>query len=722
MVTMASASIGLSFFQRLISLSIDSAAAIAAGHLIIRRQKFLPSFNLPYRWNSMTFTDSNDRSNTESVCNETTHELRELRAKLAATEAELTKTRTALDHLAGGVIIADANGNLLDWNAAALRMHGFNSLEEVRRHVADFQKILVFSLQPGGPPLPLEEWPLSKIIRGETVHNYELCVRRTDTGREYAISYSGSVVREPDGAHKLIVLTLNDITEARKMQSRLMDKQRLLRTLVDEIDGPVYIKDATGKFMFINKAGAKLAGRSPEECMGLDATEIFGPDIGKLVRGSDKLVMEADHAFTYEETTQIDGEERHYQVTKCRWLNADGRVGGVFGISRDITGTKLAEQNLRDGEQHVREVMDSLSQIVLVLSSAGRVREMNRTARRTFEALGFPTETIVGQLFAALPWFGAERDTRLQLTNAVVRTATGQAVDLPNVTISYGPHSATYDFSLSPMRDHDGKIGHLILSAMDVTERKLAEQRARDQQAELAHLERVQTMGHIASGLAHELNQPLGAIVNYAGACRQLIAAGRGAVPQFDEVFASVITEAIRAGEIIRRLRTFVKKQRPQTADTDPNLLVQDSLRILAFEARQERVIVHEKLAADLPAVQADSIQITQVLVNLIRNAIDAMGSIKPSDRCVTVTTNPAPENSVCISVADTGTGVPAENIPRLFDAFYTTKQNGLGIGLALCRMIVENHGGQIYAEPNPGGGMVFSFTLRSGAGITGKG
>jgi PAS domain S-box-containing protein len=862
--------------------------------------------------------------------------------------------------LTGGLIIADDEGQLVEWSDEAVRLHGYKSIVEVRRHVTEFASTFSVS-RPGGPPLPFEEWPLPKLMRGEPVDNYELCLRRLDTGQEWIINYSGVRVNIPGQAKALYVLTLQDVTgwhrahevvreseerlhqladampqivwtaradghidyynrrwyeftgsvpgdgsdeswlpllhpddvqscldrwhsavrsgtpyqteyrfrdhrtgeyrwqlgralpirdadghiskwfgtstdiddlkrasaalrdsevrlrgvvdaaadgiltfdeagvieaanpavqdifgypvhdligqhvsvlipqfnseylmefngserarerealgcrsdanlfpldvsisemtlagrrlftgivrdiTARKeAERRLRDKHTLLRTIVEGITDPLYVKNADGRFRYVNAPVARMAGRATEECIGADAVEIFGSEFGNQVRDIDRQVLQSSGPLSYEQVINVEGEQRHFLVTKLAFRNVDGEAAGLVGFSRDITSHKRAEAALKSSEQHLRDVMDSIPVAVVVLSIDGRVIEMNAGAKHLLDADRMTFEQVRNRAWNDLPWLSSSPDQSEMLAAAFSRAATGEAVRLASTNVTRGATTASFDLALAPMRDGDGEIRHLIFSAIDVTERKLAEAQARAQQAELAHMERVQTMGHMASGLAHELNQPLGAIVNYAGAARQAITRGSANLDSLNELLADVVGEASRAGEIIRRLRNFVQKQRPHIQPTDVLSLINDPLRILAYDLRQTNVVPQIVAQDDLPRVLADSVQISQVIVNLVRNALDAMHDIQPANRCLKIVAERQPDEGVRISVIDCGKGLSPAAIGRIFDAFYTTKSSGLGMGLALCRMIIEDHGGHIIAESDASGGMQFSFTLRT--------
>ncbi|CAN5468823.1 hypothetical protein BH10PLA1_BH10PLA1_11340 [soil metagenome] len=252
----------------------------------------------------------------------------------------------------------------------------------------------------------------------------------------------------------------------------------------------------------------------------------------------------------------------------------------------------------------------------------------------------------------------------------------------------------------------------MLGTVIDITERKRDEELTRVRDAELAHLSRISTMGNMASGLAHELNQPLGAILNYTGVCANLLKAIPVPSEKLHAVLDEVANETRRANAIIGRLRSFVTKQTPKAVQIDLNELVRKTISFMDFELRHHGVSMNLGIGKGLPRVLADSIQIEQVLVNLMYNAIQAMSATLPARKVLTVETAVTENRMVGITVADTGHGMSPENLARLFQPFFTTKAQGMGMGLNISRSIIENHGGRLSAKSNPGGGMRFSFTL----------
>lgn len=244
-----------------------------------------------------------------------------------------------------------------------------------------------------------------------------------------------------------------------------------------------------------------------------------------------------------------------------------------------------------------------------------------------------------------------------------------------------------------------------------IADREHAEEQARRLHDQLAHVARFSTLGEMAAGLAHELNQPLGAISNYASGCIQRLRAGNADEEKLIAALSKIAAQAQRAGQIIHRLRSFVADRESEKIAADVNGLVEEVVDLEGSEARQREVDLELELAADLPQVLADTIQIQQVILNLLRNGIEAMHETEASRRRIVLRTRLL-GGAVEVAVADRGCGYADIDSDRFFDAFFTTKDHGMGLGLTISRSIIEAHGGELGAAPNPGGGAVFHFTL----------
>jgi len=254
---------------------------------------------------------------------------------------------------------------------------------------------------------------------------------------------------------------------------------------------------------------------------------------------------------------------------------------------------------------------------------------------------------------------------------------------------------------------------HVITGTLhDITERKRAEEEMRQSHDRLTHVARLSTMGEMATSLAHEVNQPLTAIASYAQASLRMLGSPAGAdAAELREALTQITAQALRAGEVIRRLRGFVKNRAAHTETLDLNRLVEDLCLLAEPDARLNDVRLVLDLAPVLAPVAGDPIQIQQVLLNLVRNAIDATLGQPTAPREITVRTRNHPD-SVEVAVVDHGTGVPDAIADKLFNAFFTTKPAGTGLGLAISRSIIRAHRGKLAHGPTPGGGATFSFTL----------
>jgi signal transduction histidine kinase len=245
------------------------------------------------------------------------------------------------------------------------------------------------------------------------------------------------------------------------------------------------------------------------------------------------------------------------------------------------------------------------------------------------------------------------------------------------------------------------------------TERKRAEEALHQAQAELAHVTRVATLGELAASIAHEINQPLGAVVNNASACVRWLAAQN--LEEARQSAALVIADGHRAGEIIGRIRALAKKAPPQKDWVDLNATIRDVIALARSEVQRNGVAVETHLSDDVPLILADRIQVQQVLLNLLMNAIEAMSGVSTGPRALWVSSERVAATEVLIAVRDSGPGFDPQHIDRLFAAFYTTKPHGLGMGLAISRSIVAAHGGRLWATANTPHGAIFQFTVPMG-------
>jgi signal transduction histidine kinase len=281
--------------------------------------------------------------------------------------------------------------------------------------------------------------------------------------------------------------------------------------------------------------------------------------------------------------------------------------------------------------------------------------------------------------------------------------------------VSNGEVIAIIEFFMREPLSEDERLVKLVTAVaaqLDLAiERKRAEEQLRDTRAELTHVSRVTTMGQLAASIAHEVNQPLGAIVGNADVCLRWLNEKDVNLGLVREALSDIVSDGHRASEIISRIRSLVKKHAPEKSLVDLSDIAREVIALVRHEAQRKQVTLHADLNTSLPRVAADRVQLQQVTLNLAMNAIEAMGELADGKRELTIRTEPSGAE-VMASVSDTGGGIDPSQAEQIFKPFHTTKTGGMGMGLAISRSIIEAHGGRLWAESNQGGGATFKFTL----------
>jgi PAS domain S-box-containing protein len=394
-----------------------------------------------------------------------------------------------------------------------------------------------------------------------------------------------------------------------------------------------------------------------------------------------------------------------------RWIGGRGRCvrkgnsTHLIGVSIDITERKQAEEKFR------LAVEASPSGIVLV-DSEGKIVLVNAHVEELF---GYRREELVGKLVDILV------PERLRAIHPAHR---GKFVAKPEaVVIGAGRElfarrkdgsEFPVEIGLNPIDTPDGML--VLAAVVDISARKIAEAEALQHREELGHLSRVAVMGEMAASIAHELNQPLSGIISNASAGQRFIDRGNVDLREMRDLLADIIADGRRAGDVIRGVRSMVKKSETARHRMDLNKVVMKVVHLVKPDALLRSCTLETVLAPDLPAIEADPTQLQQVLINLVINAFDAMRDTPLDGRKVVIATERSGDGTICTSVRDYGVGISEEKRGRLFEQFFTTKAEGLGMGLSIVRSIVESHGGTVTAENADGGGAQFRFTLPANA------
>ncbi|MDX6007635.1 ATP-binding protein [Cupriavidus necator] len=398
--------------------------------------------------------------------------------------------------------------------------------------------------------------------------------------------------------------------------------------------------------------------------------------------------------------------------------------------ARDVLQKELASQN-DDLGQLARQLIASRQELQRSLAAE---RASEQRWRVVFEnsAVGIALTDTDGQFMAANPAFrrmlGYTEKELTRLSIESITPAEDRAIARLHIANLVGGKRREYrlekrysrkdgsavwvDTSVSLIPGDGSRQSMLVGIVEDITERKRAEHALAQTEAELARVSRVTTMGELAASIAHEVNQPLAGVVANGHACLRWLAASPPNEQEAHEAVQRIIRDANRAGNVIARIRQFLKREEPQRTAIRPNEVVSEVISMVQDSLRSNRISLCEALAPNLPPVAADRVQLQQVILNLVMNAIEAMSLVEGRARVLMVTTQRNDQSAVHVAIRDTGVGLDTRQLERVFDAFYTTKPQGMGMGLAICRSIVETHGGQLWAMPNDGFGASFHFTF----------
>lgn len=495
---------------------------------------------------------------------------------------------------------------------------------------------------------------------------------------------------------------------------RSLDAERLAEELGLLIDGArsyaIYMLDPDGNVTIWNDGAERLTGWSESEVVGRHFSLFFPADAISDGLPATVLARAGDEGQLEEEGWRFrkDGSEFLASITITALRNDDGSLRGFAKVVCDVTDRRAGEAQLRARENLLSSVLSTVPDAMVVIDEAGIIMSFSTGAQSLF---GYSEDEIIGRNVSAL-MPSPDRERHDGYVRRYLETGERRIIGIGRIVFGQRKDGTTFPMELAIGEAITGTDKLFTGFIRDLTERRRTEERLESLQSELIHVSRVSAMGTMASTIAHELNQPIAAIANYAESVRDMLAApDPGDFALMREALDETAKEALRAGHIVRRLRDFVARGEVEKTIEPLPALINEASVLGLMGAREKGIDPHFDLDPYASPVFVDKIQIQQVVINLIRNACEAMSHC--AERRLLVKTRADQPGFVRVSISDTGPGIAPEIVDQLFTAFVSTKSEGMGLGLSICRTIVEANGGRIWMEPRQGGGTDFHFTLQ---------
>ncbi len=493
-----------------------------------------------------------------------------------------------------------------------------------------------------------------------------------------------------------------DITLRKQAEDALRESEERFRTVANAAPVMIWMSGTDKACTFFNKGWLGFTGRKLEQELGNGwADGVHREDFDRCHKVYESC-FDARQPFTMEyRLRRHDGEYRWILDTGTPRFADDGAFLGYIGSCIDITERKR-------GEEKFRLVLDAAPNAMIMVDSAGVISFANARAETVFgyslsELIGHPIETLIPERFrdrhaGYRKGFHSEPSSRAM---GAGRDLFGRRKDGSEFPVEVG---------LNPIHTEQGLF--VLASVIDITARKQAELEHERQNMELARVNRVAVMGELAASLAHEVNNPIGAIVANASAGQRLLAAGKIGTDQLTELLGDIVADGRRAGQVIQGVRNMVRKDAARRALIQIGAIIRELIRIVHADAIEREVKVTDEVDSDAGQVWGDPVQLLQVLLNLTINAFEAMSAVRPNARRIVIRAGRNGNGDILVSVRDSGPGFPSGMVEQLFEPFFSTKSEGTGMGLAISRSIIEAHGGTLSGENCHEGGACFTVCL----------
>jgi PAS domain S-box-containing protein len=611
--------------------------------------------------------------------------------------AEQPNLAAIIDNIPGFVVALGPSGEVDFVNRQILEYFGKTN-EELKNWA------LTDSIHPDDLPRVIET--LAKSIETGQIYEIEHRCRRAD-GVYRWFQGRGLPVRDTENKITAWYVLLTDIEDRKKAEEALQSSERNLSLMINAIPAIIAVMRADGTPIYGNQEGWDYNGLTMEDMLKEDfRTRVFHPEDMERLRDERRLAFSRPVPFENEiRALRRDGKYRWFLFRYKPLLDEMGKIDRWYMAATDIEDRKRAEAQVEQAYLRLAEAQRLSKTGSFITDLLLDDHNWSEEAFRIFDfdpAAKVTIQMIRDRVHAEdLPFF--ER--------VIARGMRGIDVDFVFRIVTSG---GTMKHVRGMARVMGLSAGHpLFIGAFqDVTEGKLAEEALNRARSELAHVARVTTLNALTASIAHEVNQPLSGVITNASTFRRMLDADPPNIEGAREAARRAIRDGNRASDVITRLRTLFSKKEFTLEPLDLNEATEEVIAMSLSDLQRNRVILRSELAKDLPPVIGDRVQLQQVILNLLRNASDAMIFVEDRPRELLIRTERDEGDQVRLTVTDVGAGLTTENADKLFEAFYTTKKDGMGIGLSVSRSIIEAHKGRLWATPNDGPGATFQFTL----------
>ena len=476
------------------------------------------------------------------------------------------------------------------------------------------------------------------------------------------------------------------------------------RALLKVIPDLIFVLSRDGVYLDYHAKDPDDLFVPPASFMGKNMRDILPPDLDALFRERFDEARTTGEPSLLEYTLSLGGGQKHFEA---RIVQRDD--GDFVSIVRDITDRERVAEQLRKSEEFNRRIIENSPECIKILEPDGVLTYMSPAGMRMLE---LDEVTIKGENI--LDYLSTQ--DRAEGVDALARARAGSIGSFHGRVVTRSGREKWVDAVVSPMLDANGTVDSLLAVSRDISERRAADEALGETRAQLARVNRAMTLGALTSSIAHELKQPLAAIVLNARTCRRYLSANPADLEEASDCLVDLERDAMRASDIISRVRTLVTKTPTQRSPLDLNDAIGDVVELVRDDVTSAGVMLTTELERELPKVDGDRVQLQQVLLNLIRNGVEAMRDAGAGDspKRLVIRSRRSTPSAIEVDVSDSGVGLEPGAEDRVFDAFYTTKTDGTGLGLTMSRGIVEAHGGRLWAATNADGGATFRFALAS--------